>query len=888
MPGKTGTGKEEKKLRPENTPLEHKSKTASIQVYRALANRPEASREIAEALGQPFSPQTAHIAALVLIHALAQTRGEHPPTRAGVLGHWTRIIEPGSRARFRPIIPLALRLLRALPARTAERAVQEMTGVSEQLHDPAGTGQVIQKLADQRKQLAVYHTRPDAAALMAHLAVPQDLDWSNPETLTRYRMADYSCGAGDLLTAAYRRVRELHRQAGGSPREIHAAMLEHAITAVDILPASVALAAAGLDALEPEPAPSSREPATRALTLRYGPINYGIKPRGIKPKGPQEPRPAGLGSLDLLDPVALHKQELRPIARGTACERLEFPAGSQDLVIMNPPFTKSPDPQALDRNLPDPERGIPPTSGTELARLENRIAKIHDRVKAGAGNGLSLHFAHLAHRMVKRGGSIALLLPMSALTAGGGAGETHGNRRPDLGWPVFRRKLITGYTGVQVIGIAGFEEQGSTFSHDTHIAEIMLVDRRTRVGEPPGASGCFINLKRRPEDEAAAARLSQAINETVRRLENELPGTTRDLTVNGQIEGNVVRDILPRHDIWPLSRVLDPGLVQAVDALKKGKIHGGWPGEPVNLPIAALGDLARVGTAGHEAEKLLSPVRPGKQGIPMLRGHDCASQRTLEIPRAEEYRLQPGQENRENRLTGTMSRLHFNDNFRYNSQSTAALTTPEPSVGGRGWPNLRAGDERQEKALAVWLNTSLGLLVHWAMSSHTQNGLGYASRKQIKNMPVLDTSRLTHRQLELLSETFNQAKDLPMLPANEAWRDRIRAELDRRVLEEALGLGEEATELARSLCRRWCLEPTVQGRKGRVVKRQPDMKRLEELAGAARPQTHRTTRDHARSPAGDQAPANGAAGSERGNPPATETPTTETPAAKFTDGGEKK
>ena len=830
-------------MRPENTLLERESKAASTQIYQALKNHPKAAQEVTEALGEPFSLQAAHTAVLVIIQALAQTRGKHGRTRPGALKHWKRTLNPQSGTRFLPIIALALRLMEALPPRVAKRALPGMIETSEQLKDPAGTGRIIQKLAYQRKQLAVYHTRPEAAALMARLAVPEELDWSDPKVVTEYRMADYSCGAGALLIAAYQRVRELHRQSGGSPREVHAAVLEESITAVDVLPASVALAAAGLDALEPKPAQLGG--ATRALTLRYGPISYRMPP------GEQERRPTGLGSLDILDPNALRKQDLSPIGRGDAARKqLKFPPGSQDLVIMNPPFTKRPDPRNLDRNVPNPELGVQPTSETELAGMENRLESIQQRVKAGWSNGLSLHFAHLAHRMVKRGGTVALLLPMSALTSGGGSGEAHGSRRPDLGWPVFRRKLVTGYTNVRIIGIADFEEQDSTFSHDTHIAEVMILARRLQVGEEPDGAGCFINLKRRPEDEDSAARLAQAIDETVRRLEEEPPGTTLDLSVDGRAQGNVVRDFLPKDDIWTLSRVLDPGLVQAVTELKKGKLHTGRDEEAIKLPIAALADVARVGPAGHEAEDLLGPAAAlGEQGFPVLRGHDCTNQRTLEIPQVDEFRLRPGKESREGRLTGTMSRLHINDNFRYNSQSTQALMTPEPSVGGRGWPNLRVGEERQEKALAVWLNTSLGLIAHWAMSNHTQNGLGYVSRKQIKNIPVLDVAKLSHRQLTLMAETFNEVRELPLLPANEAWRDVIRAELDRRVLEDVLGLGEEATELARSLCNRWCREPTVQGRKGRVVKRQPDMAQLDELVGLAgakppaEPVTHRTPRE---------------------------------------------
>ena len=90
--------------------------------------------------------------------------------------------------------------------------------------------------------------------------------------------------------------------------------------------------------------------------------------------------------------------------------------------------------------------------------MAERMGRIQHCVQARPGNGFSLYFARLAHRMVKRGGTIALLLPTSALLAGGGSGETFGNRRADQGWPTFRRKLTSAYTDVRIVGIAAFEE----------------------------------------------------------------------------------------------------------------------------------------------------------------------------------------------------------------------------------------------------------------------------------------------------------------------------------------------------------------------------------------------------------------------------------------------
>ena len=436
---------------------------------------------------------------------------------------------------------------------------------------------------------------------MARLAIgDRDVDWSNPDAVCEYRISDYSCGTGELLAAAYRRVRELHERAGGSPREVHDAVMERVITAVDILPASVAIAAARLDALEPDPAGPGG--ATRAIALRYGPINGRTLSTRMRRK---DDRATGLGSLDILDSMSFIRQDLRPIGRGEAAGRkLKFAKRSQDLVIMNPPFNGRPDHRAMDQNVPNPELHIPPTGEGEIERMSERMRRVQRAIGARGGNGFSLYFAHLAHKMVKRGGTVALPLPMSALTSGGGSGETFGSRRADQGWPAFRRKLTEKYTGIRVAGIAAFEEQDSSFSRDTHIAEVMLIARRTRPGEKPSRAGCFINLKRRLEGEEHAARLAEAIEETVRELGKELPGAVRELTVDGRGEGTIVRDLLPRDDIWTLSRVLDPGLMQVVADLKEGNLRTGDGERQARLPMATLGDIARIGPHGSETDRL--------------------------------------------------------------------------------------------------------------------------------------------------------------------------------------------------------------------------------------------------------------------------------------------
>ena len=207
----------------ESLMLKRAAQAAGAMIHNSLAGNSKLSWELEDALKMTLSPKSASIAALTLIYALSQTHQEHADDRAAILRHWEHIIKPQSQLRFLPVIPLALRLLRAVPPKAYDRLtwavppkahdwlVNVLIHAARQTKTPGRVSDIIQGLVEDRKQLGVYHTLPASAALMAHLAVPEDDQlWSNPQKAVDFRMADYACGCGELLTAAYRRLRELH------------------------------------------------------------------------------------------------------------------------------------------------------------------------------------------------------------------------------------------------------------------------------------------------------------------------------------------------------------------------------------------------------------------------------------------------------------------------------------------------------------------------------------------------------------------------------------------------------------------------------------------------------------------------------------------------------
>ena len=376
------------------------------------------AKRLSSVLKSPPGRETSDTAALILIYAIALL-----PERTDL--YWltnkeriNSVAKSPNTIRPQPVQKLASLIIRALKDRQCRPAMLEINDAGNLVRsslqeirtkDPAG--QALQALAPLRKERAVYHTRPETAELMAHLAIPADLlAWDDPEAIKNLKIADYACGSGVLLAAAYRRVRDLHYEAGGDPASLHRDMMHHSITGTDISPAAVAIAAENLATL----APNERYLRNRLAVLNYGPIETEEPDR--------EPRRTALGAFDLLDPKKFEQDNLMgqdrlfAIAKPKAKNDLPkdcFKRYSQDLIIMNPPFSKPVNHQALDQNYPvDPSKETTPAELQNMARDFRALNERHNGVPAISA---AYYFATLARQNIKRNGVIALILPNTAL-----------------------------------------------------------------------------------------------------------------------------------------------------------------------------------------------------------------------------------------------------------------------------------------------------------------------------------------------------------------------------------------------------------------------------------------------------------------------------------------
>ena len=781
---------------------------------RAQLDRPDTSslEEIAEVLKQEDVEQTTRMAVTIIANALTVHDGvasahQSVPSLAEIAQHgvvgkgqtldaWDRILA----INYWPIFDVADRLLACVPEPEAGGLIEGLRASADELAQLGITttqdlaGQMFGRLIADRKFLATFYTRPASAALLAELAVSRlDTVWADIESAKALRIADVACGTGALLSASYHAVAAHVRRTGSDDRELHRPMIEHSLIGADIMPAAAHLTASMLSSAQPAQ-PYER---TRIHTMEYGRIEGG----GV-----------AIGSLDLIgqtEKPVLFATGQSEHAKGEGGNVITLPPESLDLAIMNPPFTRTTGQEAAKVGVPAPSFagfGTDEIEQREMARsLRKSRAKLSE--PAGHGNaGLGSNFTDLADQKIKPGGILALVLQLTF--ANGSA------------WEGTRKLLARSYRDITVIAIAATGSTDRAFSNDTGMAEVLvLATKRDERSEcpPEEAPALFVNLLQRPRTTIEAEGLARVIA--------AIPEGASGFIRAGEEEvGSYIRATLAEGGCAALD---EPYLGSAAAGMSMGELRLPGPAEAVNLQFASLASMGDRGKyhmdiSGTEKNKAGIPRGPfdikwpyqAGTPYPVLWKHKADRERRLVVAPDSYGEIRESALDKAANVWATATRLHFNRDFQLNSQSLAACLTPEPAIGGTAWPNFGVeGDPRLEEALALWANTTAGLISFWWIATRQQQGRARLSISQLPRLTALDVTTLDEEQLKKVQRLFAEFAERDFLPANEAYRDETRQDLDRAMLCDLLGLPESILGPLAALRRQWCEEPSVHGGK---------------------------------------------------------------------------
>ena len=300
-------------------------------------------------------------------------------------------------------------------------------------------GELFPELLSDREETAAHYTLPETAELLSQLAVARlDLsDWAAADGVAALKIADLACGTGSLLRAAYRHIRSRHDAAGGTGADLHRRMMEESIVGLDINALASHMTAAGLSAMEME--------------TPYHDTNIAAVPV-----------PGGkTGSLELLESNQITDVvgQLARIATASQAEptNIEVMDGGRDLIIQNPPYSRS----RGGRKTFD----IAGISEVDRRNSEKRLSTLRSRIRQGGNEiidgqaGMGADFSALADRKLKPGGVFASVLPLTAAHA--------------ESWTGFRKTIEAEYQDITAIAFVSHE--GSMLSADTHMNEMLVI-----------------------------------------------------------------------------------------------------------------------------------------------------------------------------------------------------------------------------------------------------------------------------------------------------------------------------------------------------------------------------------------------------------------------------
>jgi hypothetical protein len=723
--------------------------------------------------------------------------------------HWQMIID---EINYVPIFKVARDILLAMPAdaddalrRLAKRSLEIVSKKAALRHDLMG--RIYHLLLLEAKYLGTYYTSVPAATLLLKLSLAIDqwpeLNWTDRQTLENFRIADLSCGTGTLLMAASQaltdnyikfRISEDKQVDDAALRGLHKLIIEEMLYGYDVLPSAVHLTASTLALLAPE-------------TCFENMHLYSL------PMGRMQSGQIYLGSIDYISADTIRTQ-LDLMSPGIGAEKVgaeEYqsvaPLPPLDLCVMNPPFVRSVGGNLLFGSLPD-QRG---EMQTELSR---RVRE--NNLSASSTAGLGSVFTAVADRHIKDGGRIALVLPAAVMTG--------------IAWKKTRDLINYGYVLETVI--SSHDSERWNFSENTDLSEVLLIarkrDRRASKKKPlVKHSTQFINLWRNPRTSAH----SLAMGEEVLRGAPAPIGGARSVThaiaeivVGAEKYGETVE--IPWDEVkkgpWIGCAFAQTNLIRTAWMLNSGHLYRPGRNQTVEIPIQPLKNIASLGPDRRDIADGFT-VSNRKTRYPALIGHSADNIRTIEVepnkwlaPRTTAAAGRP--ERDVGLLWPRAGTVMIAERSRLNTQRALAVRLSERGLSNVWWPvSLHKEDERAEMVLALWLNSTLGILSLAAHRVPTEGAWVQFKKPTIENLPVLDVLALSETQLKHLAGAYRTLAACELNTIQNMSDDPTRAAADD-AFAKVLGL-PSLDDLRAELAN----EPVICNRPiGRDVVLQPD------------------------------------------------------------------
>ncbi|MCS7189803.1 MAG: hypothetical protein NZ933_08430, partial [Bacteroidia bacterium] len=445
------------------------------------------------------------------------------------------------------------------------------------------------------------------------------------------------------------------------------------------------------------------------------------------------------------------------------------------LICMNPPFTRTCGDNLLFGHLTEQTRNVLTLS---LKRLLKGKAKGEANLQAGLG----AVFIALAYRYLSEGGRLAFVLPKSLLSG--------------VSWKLSRNFLLRN-CHVEYI-IISQEPNRWSFSENTDLSEVMFIARRDTSSSEKRVM--FLNLWQNIGSSIDAVILADIV-----RNEKVILHTMEDTCIDvGEIwmGNNKIGEILtiPQRELEQKNWLLPVAFAQHQLNLIAYRLVSKHQFFEHSLPLTELKELATLGPDRRQVTNCFTPVTSGlSPAIPGLWGHDSEKVTCLELD--PNVYLSPNLGSRAiSSMKEKSSNLMVVERLWLNTYRAIAVRLTERALSNVWWPVLIKKSERElyEKALALWLNSSLGLLLLLIARQETRGPWIAYKKENLLSTLVLDLRKLPHDSISELSDYFDKVAHESLLPFSKIGEDAVRAQIDDQIAE-VLGIPSEKLKEVRQL-----------------------------------------------------------------------------------------
>jgi hypothetical protein len=644
-----------------------------------------------------------------------------------------------------------------------------------------------------RKGYATFYTKAPISYFLASLALhfPNDswiIDWSKLESVQEtFRVCDFACGSGTLISGAYMALLSRCRQAcfekNESPNlaDFHRAVLSNSLWAFDALEHAVQTASVVLNLHEP-----------------------GVPLKKMRTYHVPVDQTGSIGSLNFW----WSDKQFVPVRRRGVAEtsKEEIVVPPFRLIIMNPPFSRATAPgveesrprifdfvssagafEKLWGNYSKLVRHIESTwkermgvhSFYEQYVGEDRIflARNVDPLYAGA----ALPFFFLADQYLKPGGRLALVLPRTALESSS--------------FFLMRSALLSTYDLNYVV--ISSEQGQPNFSYSTQFSEVLIVATKLEKNDSPRTPETFIvNFRRQPKDVLGGVLMA-------RELLKNMPNIGSRQTVEAQYADAEVQAV--DHDFvqdfaWNLSPIL--GLPPWITKIMEQMVEGKLLGLPMKLRrIMDFPDLRITNPRqfrGKEFNDLYSPSREDNLRLLNKTGKEVLTNLRLDLSRT--IRISPKSADASVFYAKNAARLLIPEAIRFNTTPLVATWCSDKIVSSRAHM-LEATNPIVEKAICAWLNTSFAIVWLRSLFTTVQEEFGHIYGWHIRTVKIPDVSK--EKIASALEGVFDKYSENVWSPLPEQYQkkwNKQRADYDLDVLKAlAKTVGTEFDEKEASI-----------------------------------------------------------------------------------------